>query len=154
MDIEIRKLAPNDLDAFTALLQVFSEAFEMDDFELPDQEHLRNVLNKPDFFVLVASHENKIVGGLTVHVLHSYYTSKPQAYVYDVAVLNEYQRRGIGKKLMAFLIHYCRENGFDQAYVEAETEDSQAVNFYRSTTFHAEMQATHFTYLLHDTLSR
>jgi aminoglycoside 3-N-acetyltransferase I len=47
---------------------------------------------------------------------------------------------------MACLKNYCRENGFEEAYVEAEAEDRPAVNFYRSTGADSELHATHFTY--------
>jgi len=58
----------------------------------------------------------------------------------------QYQRKGIGKKLISALCEYCSKNGFNEVFVQAETADTQAVNFYRTTPISDELQATHFTY--------
>jgi aminoglycoside 3-N-acetyltransferase I len=89
---------------------------------------------------------NKVLGGLTGYILHNYYSTKPTAFIYDVGVLGDYQRKGVGKELITYLTEYCKENGFEQAYVEAETDDTQAVNFFRATSFSNALQATHFIY--------
>ena len=146
MDIEIKKLLLQDIDEFSDLIRIFEIVFEMDNFKMPDEKHLQSLLSKPDFFTLVARYDNKILGGLTVYILHHYYSIKPIAYIYDVGVLAHYQRKGIGQKLINYLTNYCKENGFEDAYVEAETDDTQAVNFYRTTSFSTELKATHFTY--------
>ena len=146
MDIQIKKLSPHDIHDFSKLIEVFAVVFEMDDFKTPDDAYLQSLLNKPDFFVLVATFENSVIGGLTVYILHGYYSQKPTAYIYDVGVLSDYQRKGIGKKLIAYLTRYCKENGFEEAFVQAETDDLHAINFYRMTSISNELQATHFTY--------
>ena len=151
MEIEIKKLSSQDIKDFSELIKIFAVVFEMDNFKLPDEKYLQSLLTKPDFFSLVAKNNNTVIGGLTVYILHPYYSTKPVAYIYDVGVLPEFQRKGIGKKLIADLTDYCRENGFEEAYVEAETEDTQAVNFYRTTAYSHELQATHFTYSLTET---
>lgn len=143
--MEIRKLKPSEVSHFKLLIGIFKEVFENTD-TMPSDEHLSMLLRKSDFFVLVASVNFEIVGGLTVHILSSYYTEKPVAYIYDVGIHPRFQRQGIGKSLMEFLNQYCIENGFQEAYVEAETDDLDAVNFYRKTNFSHEIQATHFTY--------
>lgn len=120
----------------------------MKELKLPSQEHLQYLLNKSDFLVIVAKSDNKIIGGLTVYILEQYYSAKALAYIYDLGILKPYQRKGIGKKLIECLRNYCQENDFNEIYVQAETEDSQAVNFYRATNFSSELAATHFSHSL------
>lgn len=146
MDIVIKICTKNDVADFYELLHVFEDAFEMEDFKVPDKTYLSRLLDKPNFLVFLAKHQDKVVGGLTVHVLDSYYTAKPVAYIYDVGVLAAYQRKGIGKKLITSLAAYCKAHGFEDAYVAAEADDLQAVNFYRTTPFSSELQVIHFTY--------
>ncbi len=146
MDIEVKKLSPDEVGDFARLVGIFADVLEMEGFAAPDEAHWQQLLDKPDFFALVVRHKGEVVGGLTVYVLHRYYQVRPAAYVYDVGVAPAYQRRGIGKALIESLSQYCRENGFEEAYVEAETDDLPAVSFYRSTPFSSELQATHFTY--------
>lgn len=154
MNVQIEKLSPQGINEFCELIRIFEAVFEMDHFEMPDEKHLQRLLSKSDFFVLVAKHDSKIIGGLTVYVLHRYYSTRPGAYIYDVGVLPGYQRKGVGKRLITYLTDYCKENDFEEAFVEAETDDLQAVSFYKTTAFSSELQATHFTYLFNDAASR
>lgn len=146
MDIQISKLSSVHFKEFGELIKIFEVVFDMDDYKMPEQEHLQWLLDKPDFFSLVAKDNNRVVGGLTVYILHRYYSTKQSAYIYDIGVLPEYQRKGIGRKLIAHLVRYCKENDFEEVYVEAESGDTQAVNFYRQLNFSSELQATHFTH--------
>jgi aminoglycoside 3-N-acetyltransferase I len=144
MDVKIIRLTHTDIDPFTDLINVFKEVFEWS--SVPTKTHLQKVLTNPTFGVFIAKADSKLVGGLTVHILNSYETEKPSAYIYDLAVLAEYQRQGIGKSLIMAVNDYCRHHGFGEVFVQAEADDEQAVNFYRTTDISSELQATHFTY--------
>lgn len=148
--MEIKKLRPDDSDDFIDLIKIFKEAFEQED-ELPDKEYLSNLLSYTHFLVFVVKTAQKVVGGLTVYILPQYYTTKPLAYIYDVAIAPGFQKKGLGKALIADVCKYCKQHGFDAAYVEAENEDKDAVNFYKRTAFSSEITARHFTYSFSDT---
>lgn len=145
--MKISKLNAGDVTDFVELIVIFKDVFE-NDSPGASEKYLSTLLSNPDFFVVVAKDDNEVIGGLTVFVLHVYYDEKPVAYIYDVGVKQSHQGKGVGKALMAFVTDYCQKNGFLEAYVEAETEDIDAVRFYRKTSFSNEMQATHFTYRL------
>jgi aminoglycoside 3-N-acetyltransferase I len=146
MDIQISKLSSQNLKDFQDLINVFEAVFEMDDLKVPGEEHLQQLLDKPGFFSLVAKDGAKVVGGLTVYILQRYYSTKQSAYIYDFGVMPQYQRKGIGKKLFAYLVAHCKEHNFEDVYVQAESGDSNAVNFYRQLNFSNELRATQFTY--------
>lgn len=146
MDIAIKKLSPGDLDDFAGLLKIFEVVFEMDNLNISEPPYILNLLRKPEFMAFVAKNESQVIGGLTVYILPNYYNPKPIAFAYDMGIQKDFQRKGIGKMLIARMIQYCKENNFDHAFVEAETEDTHAVNFYRSTPVTSELNAVHFTY--------
>jgi aminoglycoside 3-N-acetyltransferase I len=146
--MEIKKLNGQNIDEFVDLIRVFEDVFEMENFSIPNKEHLKNVLTKPGFIVFVATIESQIVGGLTAYTLEQYYSEKPLAYIYDLAVKTKYQRQGIGKKLISEMIKYCRERGFEEVFVQADKVDDYAIDFYRSTPITAEEQVVHFYYSL------
>lgn len=143
--MEIKKLDRTEISDFRNLIEIFNEVFE-NEIHIPDNKHLSSLLDNPDFLVFVVKINGKIAGGLTIYVLHRYYSVKPIAYIYDVGITPQHQRQGLGKALMAEVCNYCKEKGFEDAYVEAESEDIEAVNFYRKTQFTHEMNAIHFTY--------
>jgi aminoglycoside 3-N-acetyltransferase I len=147
--MEIKKLNSNSLTNFKSLVKIFKEVFENDE-PIADDEQLGKLLSNPDFFVFVVKSNNKVVGGLTIYVLHRYYGAKPIAYIYDVGVSPDFQGQGLGKALIAEVCNFCKQNDFEDAYVEAESDDIDAVEFYRKTNFSSEMNALHFTYDLSD----
>ena len=148
IEISVAKLGEHDLEKFIEVIRLFEEVFEMKNFTIPPSEHLQAILAKKDFFVFAASWDNKVVGGLTAYVLEQYYAVKPLAYIHDLAVDTQYQRQGIGKKLIAAINAYCRERGFEEVFVQADKVDDYAIDFYRSTTPTEEEQVVHFYYTL------
>jgi aminoglycoside 3-N-acetyltransferase I len=144
--MEIHKLHEREVSDFRDLVEIFKEVFENDE-PVSDDEHLSKLLSNPDFKVFAVRKNNKVVGGLTIYILQKYFGNKPIAYIYDVAVTAEYRRQGLGKALIAEVCKYCKDYGFEEAYVEAESDDLDAVSFYRKTKFDSEMNAIHFTYV-------
>ena len=147
--MEIKKLNAESLTAFKALIEIFKVVFENDE-PVTNDEQLIKLLADPDFFVFVVMSNSKVAGGLTIYVLHRYYGTKPIAYIYDLGISPQFQRQGLGKALIAEVCDFCKQNGFEDAYVEAESEDIDAVSFYRKTKFSSELNAIHFTYRLSD----
>lgn len=145
--MKIKKLGKSDVPEFLKLIEIFKEVFESDDV-VAQSAQLEKLLSNPGFLVFVVTINNEVVGGLTIYVLHRYYQSNPIAYIYDVGVAPAHQGKGYGKALIAEVCNFCRQEGFIEAYVEAENDDIDAVEFYRRTSFSSEMNAIHFTYLL------
>jgi aminoglycoside 3-N-acetyltransferase I len=151
MEVGIKQLNYNDIDAFKALIGVFAEVFEMEDFSMPSDGYLMEVLSEPNFMCFVSMMNNQVLGGLTSYILTPYYSQRPIAYIYDLAVKKEHQRKGIGKKLMSAINTHCKNNGFDEVFVQAEKIDDYALDFYRSTAISHEDQVVHFSYHMNRT---
>ncbi|MGD1890414.1 MAG: GNAT family N-acetyltransferase [Cyclobacteriaceae bacterium] len=146
--VKIKRLQAGDLNKFADLIKLFEEVFEMENFSVPTVKHLQNLLNRTDFDVFVAFKNDLVVGGLTTYVLEQYYSEKPLAYVYDLAVDTNLQRQGIGKKLMEEVNKFYKEKGFEEIFVQADKIDDYAIEFYRKTNPSTEGQVVNFSYLL------
>lgn len=147
--MEIKKLNSDSLAEFKSLIEIFKEVFENEE-PIANDEQLGKLLLSPDFFVFVVVLNNKVVGGLTIYVLHRYFGTKPIAYIYDVGISPKFQGQGLGKALIAVVCNFCKQKDFEDAYVEAESDDIDAVSFYRKTKYNSELNAIHFTYNLSD----
>lgn len=147
IDVEVHALSGNEIERFTELIDLFENVFEMENFVKPPTEYLRRVLNEKGFFVIVALSENRVVGGLTAYTLQQYYSEKPLAYIYDLAVHTEYQRKGIGKKIIQFFKEFCNQLGYEEIFVQADKVDDHALRFYRLTGG-VEEDVSHFYYSL------
>lgn len=146
MDVEIKILQAKDIEDFNQLLTVFDIVFEYEQYTRPDKEYLQKLLAKSSFIAIVAKMEGRVIAGLTAYALDQYHSNMPMLYIHDLAVLSEYQRKGVGSKLIQFTNAYCRENGFQEMFIQAETEDDYAVKFYRSTQPTGELEVNYFFY--------
>jgi aminoglycoside 3-N-acetyltransferase I len=139
-------LGTDDASKFASLIKIFREVFEHEDSEAPAEQYLKSLLEKSDFLALVATHKGEIVGGLTVYLLQGYYDTKPIAYIYDVGVRPDFQRKGVGQALIDFMLRYCKSNGIEEMYVAAEADDEPALGFYHKTNFDNVLDVKHFVY--------
>ena len=146
--ITIYQLQSNDLPLFIELIRLFHVVFEMEDPTMLDEVHLKGVLAKNVFKVFVVLKGQEVVGGLTVYHIDQYYSVKPLAYIYDLAVMSKFQRQGIGQQLIQYVKEYYAEAGYEEVFVQAESDDEQAVNFYRKTKPSGVEDASHFFYRL------
>jgi aminoglycoside 3-N-acetyltransferase I len=145
--MNIIKLAQDDLPRLSGLIKLYERVFEMKPFAIPPAEYLNALLKNPGVIFFVAEDEGKIVEGLTAHVLHSVYFTSAEVYVYDLAVSEELQRKGIGTQLMKALREYCRQQGYREVFVQADRPDQHALDFYQKTGGLPE-DVIHFTYPL------
>lgn len=146
MEAKVEILVADDLESYLQLNSVFETVFGTTRKEGPDLEHARFILRGENFIVIVAQVDGKIVGGLTIFMIDQYVVDHASAFVHDIAVLEEYQRKGIGKKLMDFTISYCRQFNFKDVFVMANKADQHAIEFYRSLTPSTENEVIQFTY--------
>lgn len=144
----VNLLHPSELDTFKELLHVFEIVFEYQNPTLPPDDHLMKVLETPGFMTVVAKINDGVVGGLTAYTLDQYHSSAPIAYLYDLAVMEDFQRKGIGNSLINHLNNHCTKLGYQEVFVQADKEDSRALDFYRGTAISEEEDVSHFYYNL------
>ena len=111
------------------LIAVFSIAFE--DEYIANDQYLANMLENKSTVILSAIVDDKVVGGLVAFEFNPIHGSK-EFYIYDIAIHPDFQKQGIGKKLIAHLKAEAKQKGIKTIFVEAESEDAGAVAFYRA----------------------
>ena len=124
-----------DRDSLKLLLEIFAEAFE--DAEsyrsaVPSNEYLNKLLARDDFISLIAVADGKVVGGLVAYVLQKFEQERSEVYIYDLAVLEQYQRQGIATGLINKLREIAREIGAYLIFVQADHGDDPAIKLYDS----------------------
>ena len=148
MNADISVLDSTSISDLSALIEVFEDVFEIESGYKPSPEHLSRLLQQESFVGIAAKIDGQVVGGLTAYVLEQYHSTKPLAYIYDFAVLTQFQRRGIGKQLIEFTRKYYRDKGFDEIFVQVDKVDLFALDFYRATHPSTEEPVIQFTYRL------
>ncbi len=132
----------NSVEQLRKLISVFSVAFETE-YEVTD-EYLSKMLESGTTLVLGVAQEEKIVGGLVAMEMSPIHGTK-EFYIYDIAVHPEHQQKGIGKKLIEHLKIEAKSREVKTIFVEAESEDAGAVEFYRKIGGE-EVAVNHFNF--------
>ena len=112
---------------FDLLADVFGEKRD----RLSDA-YLGELLGRPWFLVFVATVGGRAVGGLTAHVPPMTAYEGAELFIYDVAVADDYQRRGVGRRLLAAVRDEASRLGASSVFVLADNEDAGALAFYRA----------------------
>lgn len=130
-DIRTKRLTSGDRDTARKLFLLMAAVFEEDTTELSDI-YLDNLLRREDFWAIAAWAGNEIVGGLTAHSIPMTRIEASEIFIYDIAVRADYQRRGIGRRLIANLRQAASVNGAIDVFVPVDNEDTHALDFYRA----------------------
>lgn len=128
--MKIRKLNKEDREALLQLRKLYNEVFETESDNI-SFVYIDNLLKDERLLFLVAEQDNQIIGGLTAYILPSLYTEKSEVLIYDIAVKQSLQRKGIGNKLIDCLLDFCSQQGYKEIFVPALAEDTHACNFYK-----------------------
>ncbi|MEO5866138.1 MAG: AAC(3)-I family aminoglycoside N-acetyltransferase [Sphingomonas sp.] len=129
----IRQIGPRNIDDFRAMLAMFGDAF--DDVETytaaqPADSYLHNLLSADTFVALAAFANGSVVGGLAAYVLRKFERARSEVYIYDLAVTEQYRRRGIATALIDALKPIARASGAEVIFVQADLVDPPAIALY------------------------
>lgn len=129
----IRQLTPSESESFRELLTVFGEAFEDNDSYCsaqPGTDYLEKLLGGESFVALAALAEGRVIGGLAAYVLKKFEQERSEVYIYDLAVLEGWRRRGVATALIEDLKRIAVERGAYVIYVQADLTDPPAIALY------------------------
>jgi ribosomal protein S18 acetylase RimI-like enzyme len=129
--IEYLQLSVNNLEELVKLIKLYENVFEMEPFQYPSHDYLEKILKNENTLFVVAKYEEEIIGGLTAHQLASTYFEANEVYVYDLAVHQEFQRKGVGTRLIEELKKISCSKGDKEIFLQADIPDEYAIDFYK-----------------------
>lgn len=100
--------------------------------------------NHPACFVAFAVLDGKYVGIATNFINFSTFKAKPYFNVHDIAVLKDFRGKGIGKKLLMYVIEKARELGYCKVTLEVRDDNRNAKELYQSLGFKDTEPKMHF----------
>jgi aminoglycoside 3-N-acetyltransferase I len=144
MAVHTRRLTIADRDLARRLFTMMAEVFEEGGQPLGDA-YLDRLLGRAEFWAVAALSGDEVIGGLTAHTLPMTRSEGFEVFIFDVAVRQDHQRRGVGRRLMTALREGAAAAGVRVVFVPADNEDLHALDFYRALGG-VETAATFFTF--------
>ncbi len=111
--------------AFRMMHDVFDEAHA----SISD-DYIARLLADPRFRAFAAVEAGNPVGCITGHDLPMTRGERSESFVYDLAVRQDRQRRGIARQLVKALVADAAQRGIDVVFVPADNDDAHALAFY------------------------
>jgi aminoglycoside 3-N-acetyltransferase I len=130
-EVRIVRLGPGDEDLARQLFAVLDDVFDHDGAGLSDR-YVTDLLARDGFWAVAAVVQDRVVGGLTAHELPMTRDEQLELFLYDLAVLPAFQRRGIASQLVRAVVAAADAAGITVVFVPADDEDTHALAFYDS----------------------
>jgi aminoglycoside 3-N-acetyltransferase I len=142
------RLGPGDRPLFRAMNCLFGAVFEDHasyGAKLPDDAYADSLLARRDTVLLLAEASGDAIGALAGYILPKYEQARSELYIYDLAVIDAWRRRGVATALIDETRRIARDVGAWTVFVQADTipEDEPARTLYRKLASE-EITALHF----------
>lgn len=119
-DITVRKITESDIDnGFLESLDSLRKASNLD--KKKAKEILQNITENPNNVIFVAVQGDKIVGSTTLLIEQKFiHDGGKVGHIEDVVVSERHQGKGIGEKIMLFVLDYAKSHGCYKTILDCE----------------------------------
>lgn len=129
--IRTSRLQSGEQEAARELFELMATVFGEEPGPLSDH-YVDGLLRREDFWAIAAFVGREVAGGITAHMLPMTGREASEMFIYDVAVRERYQRKGVGRRLIAALSEAAAAAGVDDIFVAADNSDVHALDFYEA----------------------
>ena len=105
----------------------------IDDFTATKDLLLENLISKKYAEAIIAELNEIPVGFAIFHDSFSGFLGKPNIYIEDIYVKEKYRRKGIGKKIISFIMKLAQKRKCGRVEWCALDWNTNAIDFYKST---------------------
>ena len=143
-NITVRKLQKEDL--WNGFLQILDSLRQASNIDKKTAEKIFDKINSnPDYIVAVAIIEGKIVGSTTLLIETKFiHNGGKVGHIEDVVVDKKYQRKGIGEKIIIYLLRYAKDQGCYKTILDCTDEVKP---FYEKLGFKHNANALRFDHV-------
>ena len=120
--LNVREMKEVDGEAVAKLeAQIFSDAWS--------EKSILETLNQTQAFIVVAEHENVIVGYCIVYFVLD------EAEIARIAVDSSRRKQGVGQEILKKTCQICKEKGIERLLLDVRESNANARKFYKAFGF-------------------
>lgn len=129
----VREYFSTDIEALTGLMGDLGYPSSIDQMK----QRMEAIQSNTDYFTFVACVEDQVVGMIGVRLVHYYEADGVAAQISALVARHDYQGKGIGKQLIAYVEKWALEQGCSSLYLTSglKPERMQAHEFYKKLGF-------------------
>jgi ribosomal protein S18 acetylase RimI-like enzyme len=101
-----------------------------DDNMIYSPNSLERYVDNKSNIAFIIEEDNKIVGLAYCYILERLDEVNPMLYIHSVGILSTYQNKGLGTKLMNYIIGYAKMNNYSECFVITEKSNKRACKVY------------------------
>lgn len=133
-EIAIRKIIESDLEnGYLESLDALRKASNIDKNKA--KSILKKIAQNPDHVIFVALQENQVVGATTLLIEQKFiHDGGKVGHIEDVVVSKKMQGKGIGEKIIQFVLDYAKSQGCYKTILDC---DDKVKPFYEKLGFEA-----------------
>ena len=132
--LEIRFADTNDVQLILDFIKEFAKYEKLLDSVTATEELLfENLFSKKYAEAIIVELGEKPVGFAIFHRSFSGFLGKPNIYIEDFFIKEDYRRKGIGKRVLSFIVELARERKCGRVEWCALDWNTSAIDFYKST---------------------
>ncbi|OQY41848.1 MAG: hypothetical protein B6242_16800 [Anaerolineaceae bacterium 4572_78] len=122
----IHRLTPDDAQLACHVVNIFKSA-------QPTTDYMTHFLSNPNTYFYIAEIAERPVGFSLAYKLERCDEDRPMMFFYEIEVLPDYHRQGIGKALVNKLKTICEQEQYLKMFVFTNESNAPAMHLYRST---------------------
>jgi aminoglycoside 3-N-acetyltransferase I len=129
------RLTEDHVDLLRAVNAMFAGVFDDEEnysCTPPSSGYLQELLGSRHFIALAAIDGKDVIGAIAAYELKKFEQQRSEIYIYDLAVVSAYRRKGVATSLIQELKTVGAARGASVIYVQADkgAEDQPAIELY------------------------
>jgi len=129
--MEVKLLEEQDVIQMQEVLEDDNMVFNVD--------NLKNFINTKMAYGFIAKDNDRVVG-----FAYGYGLTRPDGkvmfYLHSIGVLPNIQNKGVGSKMMDYIVSFAKENKFSEVFVITEKGNARACHVYEKSGFKNDIE--------------
>ncbi|MBX9783534.1 MAG: GNAT family N-acetyltransferase [Chitinophagaceae bacterium] len=128
MHFQVSRLTYSDSYFIEQLVEDF-----LSEEEKPTVDHLKSVLSDDRTYLYIAAVNEKVIGYCLVYRFPSIYSSHHLAYLYDIEVIEEHQKKGIGREFIRVAKEQLAKDNVSELWPGTATDNESGQTLFSRT---------------------